>query len=74
MALLSLALGVSSTDAANDLRIRVYGYDSAAAASTLDEATVTGSTPYTSFTLYPIRYTDAASGTPVSVPWELQGS
>jgi hypothetical protein len=64
---------VSTTDLADDLRIRVYGTDSAGASSVIDEATVSGSTPYSSFTLYPVRYTDAASGIPVSVPWELQG-
>jgi predicted ribosomally synthesized peptide with SipW-like signal peptide len=64
---------ITSTDSANDLRVRVYGDDSAAAGSVVDEATVTGSTPYQSFTLYPVRYTDAATGTPITVPWELQG-
>jgi hypothetical protein len=64
---------VGSTDAANDLRVRVYGSDSASATGVIDQATVTGSTPYSSFTLYPVRFADSASGTPVSAPWELQG-
>lgn len=64
---------VTTTDAANDLRIRLYGRDTAGVGSVIDEATVTGSTPYSSFTLYPVRYTDAATAMPVTVPWELQG-
>jgi hypothetical protein len=64
---------VATTDGANDLRIRLYGRDSAGVGSEIDEATVSGSTPYSSFTLYPVRYTDAATAAPVTVPWELQG-
>jgi len=64
---------VASSDAANDLRVRVYGRDSAGAGSVVDEAVVVGSTPYASFTLYPVRFTDAANATPVSAPWGLDG-
>lgn len=64
---------IATTDAANDLRIRVYGRDSAAAGSVIDEAVVAGSTPYSTFVLYPVRFTDAASSVPVSAPWELDG-
>ncbi len=64
---------VGSTDAANDLRVRIYGRDTAGTGSVIDEAVVTGSTPYSTFTLYPVRFTDAASSTPVSAPWELDG-
>jgi hypothetical protein len=64
---------IGSTDAANDLRVRVYGSDASGSGSVIDEATVTGSTPHSSFTLYPVRYTDAATAVPVIVPWELQG-
>ncbi len=64
---------VTTTDDANDLRVRIFGRDSAAAASVLDELTVSGSTPYAAFVLYPVRYTDAATSIPDSVPWELQG-
>lgn len=73
-ATLVLALpAITTTDAANDLRIRVFGRDSAGAGSVIDGAMVTGDTPYSTYTLYPVRYTDAASSTPVSVPWELDG-
>ena len=64
---------ITTTDAANDLRVRIFGRDSAGGASVIDGAMVTGSTPYSSFTLYPVRFTDAASATPVSAPWELDG-
>ncbi len=64
---------VASTDDANDLRVRIYGRDSAAAASVLDQLTVGGSTPSAAFLLYPVRYTDAATSNANSVPWELQG-
>ncbi len=73
-ATLLLALpAVATTDAANDLRVRVYGRDSAGAGSVIDGAVVAGSTPYSTFTLYPVRFTDAASSVPVSAPWELDG-
>ena len=64
---------VASTDVANDLRVRIYGRDSAAAASVLDQATVSGSTPSAAFVLYPVRFTDAATSVAISAPWELQG-
>jgi predicted ribosomally synthesized peptide with SipW-like signal peptide len=64
---------VASTDDANDLRVRIYGRNSAAAASVLDELTVSGTTPSAAFVLYPVRYTDAATSVANSSPWELQG-
>jgi hypothetical protein len=64
---------VASSDLANDLRIRLVGRDSAGSGSTLDLLTVSGATPYATFTLYPVRFTDATGATPVSVPWDLQG-
>lgn len=64
---------VTTSDGANDLRIRVFGRDSSGAGSLIDGAIVTGSTPYATFTLYPVRFTDAASSIPVSAPWELDG-
>jgi hypothetical protein len=64
---------VASTVDANDLRVRIYGRDSAAAASVLDQLTVSGTTPSAAFVLYPVRYTDAATSVANSSPWELQG-
>jgi len=64
---------VASTDTANDLRIRVFGDDSGSNGMVVDEVRVTGSTPYAGFSLYPVRFTDAADSTPVTTPWDLQG-
>lgn len=62
---------VGSTDLANDLRIRVFGSESASGSMVVDQATVSGSTAYQTFTLYPIMYRDAADSTPDIVPWGL---
>jgi hypothetical protein len=62
---------VTSTDLANDLRIRVFGADSLGGSMTIDRATVSGSTPYQSFTLYPVVFRDAADGSPTTIPWSL---
>jgi hypothetical protein len=71
---LSQAIAViTTTDLANDLRVRVFGRDSGGTAMSVDEARVTGSTPTVSFSLYPVRYTDAAGSSPVTLPWDLQG-
>lgn len=64
---------ITSTDLSNDLRIRVFGRDSGTTAMNVDEARVTGSTPSVGFSLYPVRYTDAAGSSPVTLPWDLQG-
>ena len=64
---------VAGTDTANDLRIRIVGQESSGAGSQIDLATVSGSTPYAAFTLYPVRVTDAENGNPITTPWELQG-
>jgi hypothetical protein len=62
---------VGSTDLANDLRIRVFGSESASGSMVVDQATVSGSTAYQTFTLYPVMYRDAADGSPDNVPWGL---
>jgi hypothetical protein len=67
----SIAASVSSTNVLNDLRIRVLGKDSGSNGVVVDRATVTGSTPYASYTLYPVRFWDAADTTASTVPWEL---
>ena len=65
--------GVTTTDIANDLRIRVYASDSAACALRVDAATIGGSTPYASFTLYPILTRDHHDGQDDLVRWGLAG-
>jgi hypothetical protein len=65
---------IDTTDLANDLRIRVYGSDTAAAGMRVDRATVTGQTAYAAFQLYPVTFRDVADTTPAVVPWELAGT
>jgi hypothetical protein len=62
---------VSSTDIANDLRIRVFGNRSGGGIWVVDEVVATGSTPYAGFTLYEKLAVDATTGTPFSAAWEL---
>lgn len=62
---------VTSTDIANDLEMRIYARSTTGDTATVDVATVTGSTPYGSFTLPPVQYVDAAGATPVTTPWSL---
>lgn len=64
---------VDSTDLADDLRVRVLGRESASLGMVVDEARITGSTPYVSFSTYPVRFTDAADGVALTTPWDLQG-
>jgi hypothetical protein len=65
---------VSTTDTADDLRIRIYASDSAAGPLRIDAATISGSTPYASFTLYPILTRDHHDGQNDVVRWGLAGS
>src|SRR5204863_3725802 len=65
---------LNTSDLANDNRIRVYARESGARSITVERANVTGSTPSTSFTLYPLSYTDASTGTPATTTWALGGS
>jgi hypothetical protein len=62
---------VATTSIANDLRVRVFGTESASAGTVIDLATVSGSTAYQGFTLYPVMFRDAADTTPEIIPWGL---
>jgi hypothetical protein len=64
---------VTTADQANDLRIRLYGRNSAAGTMTIDRATTDGTGPFTTFSLYPERFTDAADATPDTTTWALSG-
>jgi hypothetical protein len=64
---------VTTTDLANDLRVRIFARDSAAGALRVDQATVTGDTPYVTFTLYPILTREAYSGSTELIRWGLAG-
>jgi hypothetical protein len=66
-----ISAAVASTTIANDLRIRVYGVNTGASDWNIDSATVTGSTPLTSFTLYPDRVSDASDTTPATTTWGI---
>lgn len=62
---------LTTTSVANDLRLRVFGRESANAPMLIDVATVAGSTAHQTFTLYPVMYRDAADTTPEITPWGL---
>ena len=65
--------GVTSSDLADDLTIRLHGRSSTGAAARIDEVTVSGATPYAAFTLYPIRTRDASDGNVETLPWSPAG-
>jgi len=62
---------VSTTDVANDLRIRVYMIESAKSASWTDLATVTVTTASTSITEYAERYIDQSTGSATDQSWKV---
>lgn len=73
--MLNVSLGaVSTSDAANDLRVRVFARDSAGGAMRVDQATVSGDTPFVAFILYPILTRELYSGQTELLPWGLVGS
>ena len=66
---------VTDTDVGNDLRVRIYGRDAGATGPMrLDQVVVSGSTPYASFTLYPILTRDVHDGRTDLIRWGLAGS
>lgn len=64
---------VNTTDIANDLRLRMFGRDTASGAVRVDEGTVSGQTPYSSWTLYPILTRESYSGQLELLRWGLAG-
>ena len=62
---------LTTTASANDLAVRVYMTNSASSTKTvtIDRATVSGTTPSQSFTLYEKQYVDASTGTAATTPW-----
>jgi hypothetical protein len=66
-----ISSGVTSTDIANDLVIRIYGRAAVLGAFTVDRATVSGSGTDGSFELFPHSVNDAADSTPAAAPWAL---
>lgn len=64
---------VGTTTVANDLRVRVYGRDSAAGGILVDAATISGDYGLATFTLYPIELRDSADTSPSITRWGLAG-
>jgi hypothetical protein len=67
---------VTSTDIANDVEVRIYAHTTLlpGGVAIVDQATVTGSTPYGAFTQPPYQYEDATAPSPapsVTTPWSL---
>ena len=62
---------VTSTDQVNGLVVRVYPWETGTKTKivNVDLATVSGSTPYNTFTAYEIQWVDDTSGTPTTAPW-----
>jgi hypothetical protein len=66
---------VTGTDLANDLRLRIYGRDAGAGGPIrLDQVVISGSTPYATFTLYPILTRDVHDGRTDVIRWALAGN
>lgn len=66
---------VTDTDVGNDLRVRIYGRDAGATgAMRLDQVAVSGSTAYSSFTLYPILTREVHDGRTDLIRWGLAGA
>ena len=59
---------VTSTDVANDLRVKVFGYETGGKGWNIEYATVTG-TSYASWTLFEKTVTDQSTGTGTTTPW-----
>jgi hypothetical protein len=62
---------VTTSDVANGLRIKLYGYESAKKPLLIDQATVSGTASSQSFTLYETTTVDSATATAVTTPWAL---
>jgi hypothetical protein len=62
---------VTSTDQLNGLVVRVYPWETGGKTKVVnvDLATVTGSTPYSTFTAYETQWVDDTSGAPTTAPW-----
>jgi hypothetical protein len=64
---------ITGSDLANDLLVRIHGRSSAGAAARFDEVTISGSTAYAAFTLYPVLTRDVFTGGVETLPWQLAG-
>ena len=64
---------IPTTTAANDLRVRIYGRDSAASGMVVDALTLSGDYGLASFTLYPSELRDYADTTLGVTRWGPAG-
>ena len=64
--------GVTTSAIANDLKIRLFGSNSASLGSAFDLATISGTTSESSFTLYPGTATDVNGAASTVYPWTLE--
>jgi len=62
---------ITTTDVANDTRVRVYGRSSGSRPIAIDMATVSGTQQSTAFTLYPASHTDRSTGTASTTLWSI---
>ena len=62
---------VTTTDIANDLRIRVYADSTKSKAITIELATVSVTTPYATATIFATRWDDESTGAPAVTLWPL---
>jgi len=61
---------LTSTTQANDLAVRVYMTNSGTTKTVIiDRATISGTTPFQSFTLFQKQYADASTGTAATTIW-----
>lgn len=71
---LNVSLGaVTTTDLANDLRVRIFARDSSAGGMRVDQAAVSGDSPYAAFILYPVLTRELYSGSTELIRWGLAG-
>lgn len=62
---------VTTSDIANDLRIRVFATETSSRALFVGRSIITGGTSVAPFTLYETSTVDAATGTPTTTPWQI---
>jgi hypothetical protein len=62
---------VTTSDAANDLRIRVWGWETGAKASRVDVAYATATIFGVEIPIYEVTFVDAADTTPATTNWSL---
>jgi hypothetical protein len=62
---------ISTTDLANDLRVRIFMREDTGKAVSVDMVSVTGSSPYGAFTLHETVQVDRSTGTAATTRWPV---